>query len=117
MLMDCLLQDEVDSLGQSRCSSTDAGARRLLTELLMQFTRTAGEEGVYVFGATNRMQVGSCMVRAGAQQIDCNIDMVRCQHTVNPAGCPWARPVCLQQQEHGGASMQTHILCAFSAGL
>jgi hypothetical protein len=53
-----LLQDEVDSLGQSRGSSTDAGARRLLTELLIQFTRAAGEEGVYVFGATNRMQVG-----------------------------------------------------------
>jgi hypothetical protein len=52
-----LAQDEVDSLGQSRVSSTDAGARRLLTELLIQFTRAAGEEGLYVFGATNRMQV------------------------------------------------------------
>lgn len=53
-----LLQDEVDSLGQSRGSNTDAGARRLLTELLIQFTRADGEEGLYVFGATNRMQVG-----------------------------------------------------------
>jgi SpoVK/Ycf46/Vps4 family AAA+-type ATPase len=50
-------QDEVDSLGQARGSNTDAGARRLLTELLIQFTHAAAEEGVYVFGATNRMQV------------------------------------------------------------
>lgn len=60
------LQDEVDSLGQSRGSSTDAGARRLLTELLIQFTRAAGEEGVYVFGATNRMQVKAEAVTCSA---------------------------------------------------
>lgn len=56
-----VLQDEVDSLGQSRGANTDAGARRLLTELLIQFTRAAGEEGVYVFGATNRMQASASL--------------------------------------------------------
>jgi SpoVK/Ycf46/Vps4 family AAA+-type ATPase len=55
-----LLQDEVDSLGQSRDSNSDAGARRLLTELLIQFNKVAEEEGVYIFAATNRMQVMLC---------------------------------------------------------
>ncbi|KAF6250729.1 P-loop containing nucleoside triphosphate hydrolase protein [Scenedesmus sp. NREL 46B-D3] len=51
-----LFLDEVDSLGQSRDGNTDAGARRLLTELLIQFNRVAEEDGVYIFAATNRMQ-------------------------------------------------------------
>jgi SpoVK/Ycf46/Vps4 family AAA+-type ATPase len=54
------LQDEVDSLGQSRDGNTDAGARRLLTELLIQFNKVADEDGVYIFAATNRMQVRWC---------------------------------------------------------
>ena len=33
------------------------GARRLLTELLLQMTQLADALGVYVFAATNRIQV------------------------------------------------------------
>ncbi|WIA10498.1 hypothetical protein OEZ85_010687 [Tetradesmus obliquus] len=51
-----LFLDEVDSLGQSRDSNSDAGARRLLTELLIQFNKVAEQDGVYIFAATNRMQ-------------------------------------------------------------
>jgi hypothetical protein len=51
--------DEVDALGQARGGAgDDASSRRLLTELLLQMNGLAGEEGVYVFGATNRM--GDC---------------------------------------------------------
>ena len=51
-------QDELDSLGQARGAGEDAGQRRLLTELLLQMTGAAQEEAVYVFAATNRLQVG-----------------------------------------------------------
>lgn len=48
--------DEVDALGQARSSGgEDPSARRLLTELLLQMNGLGGEEGVYVFAATNRM--------------------------------------------------------------
>lgn len=80
LLMLCS-QDEVDSLGQSRSSNTDAGARRLLTELLIQFNRVAEEEGLYVFAATNRMQVCTAdlsMLRhcpcASQEHWDCHAD-------------------------------------------
>lgn len=63
----------MDSLGQSRGSNTDAGARRLLTELLIQFTRAAGDEGVYVFGATNRMQVRAHATAAGTRSLVCSL--------------------------------------------
>jgi SpoVK/Ycf46/Vps4 family AAA+-type ATPase len=62
MLCAGVMQDEVDSLGQSRGGNTDAGARRLLTELLIQFTRAVDDEGLYVFGATNRIQVGASIL-------------------------------------------------------
>lgn len=54
-------QDEVDSLGQSRGDAADTSSRRLLTELLIQLNRIADDEGVYIFAATNRMQVCGCM--------------------------------------------------------
>lgn len=64
-------QDEVDSIGQARGATTDAGARRLLTELLVQFTQAAGEEGVFVFGATNRMQdCDPALLRRFARRIE-----------------------------------------------
>jgi len=50
--------DEIDALGQARGGvGDDASTRRLLTELLLQMNGLVGssEEGVYVFGATNRM--------------------------------------------------------------
>lgn len=86
----CVLQDEVDSLGQSRGSNTDPGARRLLTELLIQFTRAAGEEGVYVFGATNRMQVCACVLitlTVLAQQRECMFSTICLQHEFSSLGC------------------------------
>ena len=85
----CVLQDEVDSLGQSRGSNTDSGARRLLTELLIQFTRAAGEEGVYVFGATNRMQVCACVLSLTvlAQQMECLFSTVCLQRELSSLGC------------------------------
>lgn len=52
-----ILKDEVDSLGQTRGSSDDPVARRLLTELLIQMSAVQTEEAVYVLAATNRMQV------------------------------------------------------------
>ncbi|GBF98627.1 ATPase AAA [Raphidocelis subcapitata] len=53
-----LFLDEVDALGQARGSGAggdDAASRRLLTELLLQMNGLGPDEGVYVFGATNRM--------------------------------------------------------------
>jgi hypothetical protein len=50
-------QDEIDSLGQSRRGDDDRASRRLLTELLLQMTAAAQEESVYIFAATNRLQV------------------------------------------------------------
>jgi cell division protease FtsH len=52
-----LLLDEVDALGAARggVAGDDASARRLLTELLLQMNELGPHEGVFVFGATNRM--------------------------------------------------------------
>jgi SpoVK/Ycf46/Vps4 family AAA+-type ATPase len=53
-----LFLDEVDALGHARGSgggSDDTASRRLLTELLLQMNGLGPDEGVYVFGATNRM--------------------------------------------------------------
>ena len=51
-----LFLDEVDALGQARAAGgEDAAARRLLTELLLQMNALGDDEGVFVFGATNRM--------------------------------------------------------------
>jgi hypothetical protein len=55
----CLaLQDEVDALAGQRSSSDDASSRRLLTELLLQMTRAAEQDALYVFACTNRIQAG-----------------------------------------------------------
>lgn len=54
------VQDEIDSLGQSRRGDDDRMSRRLLTELLLQLTSVAQEEGVYIFAATNRLQASIC---------------------------------------------------------
>jgi len=75
-------QDEVDSLAPQRGSSgsEDFASRRLLTELLLQLNQTAAGPaisatcthgsnalgGVYVFAATNRIQVCDSHVRAVA---------------------------------------------------
>ncbi len=53
---DGAVQDEIDSLGQSRHGDDDRMSRRLLTELLLQLTAVAQEEDVYIFAATNRLQ-------------------------------------------------------------
>lgn len=51
-----LFLDEVDALGRARSGGgDDAAPRRLLTELLLQLNGLGEDEGVYVFGATNRM--------------------------------------------------------------
>lgn len=62
----------MDSLAPTRGGSEDPLARRLLTELLMQMSGLAAEGSgggggppVYVFAATNRIQVGLLKV-AGA---------------------------------------------------
>jgi SpoVK/Ycf46/Vps4 family AAA+-type ATPase len=52
-----LVQDEIDSLGQTRGANDDASSRRLLTELLLQMTGIQNEDGIYIFAATNRIQV------------------------------------------------------------
>ena len=61
----------MDSLGQSRRGDDDRMSRRLLTELLLQMTGAAQEEGVYVFAATNRLQVGARPSLAGAPPARC----------------------------------------------
>lgn len=55
----CIPQDELDSLGGARGGGEDPSARRLLVELLLQMTRMEQEQSVYIFAATNRVQVGS----------------------------------------------------------
>lgn len=57
LIVTCWLQDEIDSIGQSRDSNTDPGSRRLLTEVLIQFSKAAEEGDIFIFAATNRMQV------------------------------------------------------------
>lgn len=52
------MQDEVDALAGQRSSSDDASSRRLLTELLLQMTRAAEQDALYVFACTNRIQAG-----------------------------------------------------------
>lgn len=78
VLLLCFLQDEVDSLGQSRDSNSDAGARRLLTELLIQFNKVAEQDGVYIFAATNRMQVSSVLEAAVQQSRSITFLQARC---------------------------------------
>lgn len=54
-----LFLDEIDALGRARGGGgggDDTGGRRLLTELLLQLGDLGCGEGVYVFGATNRME-------------------------------------------------------------
>jgi hypothetical protein len=47
---------QVDALGRTRATSGDDRASRcLLTELLLQMNGLGADEGVYVFGATNRI--------------------------------------------------------------
>ena len=53
------LQDEIDSLGQARGDNDDSSSRRLLTELLLQMTGVQHKDGIYIFAATNRIQVRS----------------------------------------------------------
>ena len=81
MLLHCPIQDEIDSLGQARGDKDDSSSRRLLTELLLQMTGVQHEDGIYIFAATNRIQVRVANVAAyrpgGLAEQECNI---ACKH-------------------------------------
>jgi hypothetical protein len=51
------IQDEIDSIAPRRSSGDDLIARRVLTELLIQMSNIADDHLVFVFAATNRLEV------------------------------------------------------------
>lgn len=50
-----LFLDEFDALAMKRDSSEDAGARRVLSELLIQINAVCFDDGITVIAATNRL--------------------------------------------------------------